>query len=170
MSTRSYSPRALAPVLRVNLAILAVAFMLAWGAILNGFPMIFPDTGVYLAIAYGHIYAIDRSSFYGFMLKPLLMWSAGSIGLWLAIAAQCLLMSGLVWVVARQVIPSLGTRVFLIIGAALAGLSSLPWHTGQLMPDALTGATVLLAWLAASRDPSAPGALALWVAAGAVME
>lgn len=141
--------------------------MLSWGALLNGFPMIFPDTGAYLAIAFGREYAIDRSSFYGLMLKPLVGLGSGSAGLWCAVVAQCIVASVIIWLVARQVVPTLRVRAYLAVGAALALFSSLPWHVGQLMPDALTGATVLLAWLAASRDPTAPGSLALWLAAGA---
>ncbi|MGH6782357.1 MAG: hypothetical protein ACREB5_09655, partial [Sphingomonadaceae bacterium] len=41
-------------------------------------------------------------------------------------------------------------------------VTALPWHAGQVMPDAFTGAVVLLAWAAASRAPGADGTLLLW--------
>lgn len=129
----------------------------------NGFPLIFPDSGTYLGIGFGHEYAIDRSSFYGFFLKPFVTLIPTLAGLWLAIAVQCLLLAALLWPIARLLA---GTAERAAAGLALTlAATSLGWHAAQFMPDAFTGATILLGWLCARRDPGADGAPLLWLAA-----
>lgn len=165
-----------------GLAVGAVALLLLLPAIVNGFPLIFPDSATYLGIALGPDYAIDRSSFYGLALKPLVNVLPGVAGLWLAVAVQAIAIS-VTLVVAANVLgggpnrPSRETRnrgqarrsplLWLCIAATVL-LTSLPWHAGQLMPDAFTGALVLLAILAATRDPTASGVPLLWLAAAAL--
>lgn len=137
-------------------------------ALYNGFPLIFPDSGTYLSIAFGQEYAIDRSSIYGFFLKPIVMLVPGVAGLWGALVFQCLLLAALLMGVVRVIFapsrPS-PTTLAAILLATLLG-TSLAWHAAQFMPDAFTGATVLLAWLAARRDPGAPGSPLLWLGSG----
>ena len=58
-------------------AIALLGLLLLLPAIHNGFPLIFPDSGTYLAIGSGPEYALDRSSFYGFLLKPFLALAPG---------------------------------------------------------------------------------------------
>lgn len=142
-----------------------VAAVLGWAAISNGFPLIFPDSGTYLGIAMGHEYALDRSSAYGLFLKPFVNIAGGMAGLWIALAAQLLSVAGVLIMTARNLVPGAGPLPLFggIIAAAL--FTSLPWHAGQFMPDAFTGPVLLLGWLAASRDPRAPGAALLWLAA-----
>ncbi len=133
---------------------------LLWAALWNGFPLVFPDSGTYLGIAIGQAYAVDRSSFYGLLLKPMLVAVDGLAGLWLAILVQAAAVAATIWLVGRTLVPG---RVLWLVPALL--LTSAPFHAGQFMPDALTGGVVLLAWAAASRDPAESGAPILWLAA-----
>lgn len=151
------------PVRSDALAIAALALVLLLPAIANGFPLVFPDSGTYLGIAFGREYAIDRSSFYGFFLKPWIALSSGSIGLWIAIIVQAALVAACLWAAARAL--RLHATKALAVVAAAAALTSLPWHAGQFMPDAFTGVVLLTAWLASTRDPADDGALLLWLAA-----
>lgn len=153
------------PALRVFPAIALLAFILLLPAIHNGFPLIFPDSGTYLAIAFGPEYAIDRSSHYGFLLKPLVALAPGVIGLWIALVVQVLAAALVLWAAAGALRPggSPWRRLAWIAPAAL--LTALPWHVGQFMPDAFTGLLVLLVWLAASRPPRSHGTPLLWTAA-----
>ena len=107
---------------------------MSWGALFNGFPLIFPDTGTYLAIAFGHEYAIDRSSFYGFLLKPVVGLGAGATGLWLAVSAQCLAIGAVIWCAARHVMPDLRAAHVLGFALLLAALTSLPCMLANSCP------------------------------------
>lgn len=144
--------------------IIVLAGALLLPAVINGFPLIFPDTGTYLAIALGHDYAADRSSFYGFFLKLLTSWIPGTAGLWAAVAVQSLLVAMVVTAVAKRVAPARERLVLL----AAALLTPVAFHVAQLMPDAFTGIAVLLAWLAARRDISRNGTILLWLAVSGV--
>lgn len=145
------------------MAIALLAMGLLTPALFNRFPLIFPDSGTYLGIACGHEYAIDRSSVYGFFLKPFVTIAPGLTGLWLAVVAQALLLAALLWPVARLI--SGGARAAAVVLFVTLIVTSLGWHGAQFMPDAFTGATVLLGWLAVRRDPGAPGGPLLWLAA-----
>jgi len=147
------------------LGVAALAIMLMWPAVWNGFPLIFPDSGVYFGIIYGHDFAIDRSSFYGLLLKPVISLLPSVAGLWFGIFVQCLAVAAAVWGTARCLIPKLSPMYALPFLAVFALATSVAWHAGQYMPDAFTGPLVLVVWLAALRDPSADGAAALWLAA-----
>ena len=143
----------------------ALACMLMWAAVWNGFPLIFPDSGVYFGIMYGHDFALDRSSFYGLLLKPIVSLLPTFAGLWLGIFVQGLIAAAALWAVTRRLVdkPSPLRALPLFILFVLA--TSVAWHTGQYMADAFTGPLVLVAWLAALRNPTDDGAPALWLAA-----
>lgn len=149
------------------------AFLLCAGALLapalyNRFPLLFPDSDAYFEVAYGHQWTLDRSGFYGLFLKPLVMPSSGSLGLWLAIAAQAAIVTAIMIATIRSLRPGASAALSASLVLATALITSLSWHTAQLMPDAFTGALVLLAWLVASRDADAPGSPLLWLCTGAL--
>ena len=133
-------------------------------AVYNGFPLIFPDTGAYLSVSYADKWTLDRAGFYGLLFKPILMPTKPVAGLWLVLALQVALISAILQVTVRLVAPSASPVLASILIAITALLTALPWHSAQLMPDAFTGPLVLLVWLAASRDPSAPGSPSIWLA------
>ena len=148
--------------------IVASAAILLVPALYNGFPLLFPDTDTYLKVAYGQQWTLDRSGFYGFWLKPIVTPMSGTAGLWTAVFVQASLIAGILALVARRLVPSLTPLQCLGLIGAVALLTSLAWHAGQLMPDAFTGPLILLTWLVASRDIDAPGTPLLWLAAGAL--
>lgn len=141
-------------------AVPVLALLLLWAAAWNRFPLVFPDSGTYLGIAFGPQYAVDRSSFYGLLLKPFVALAPGAAGLWIALGAQAALVAAALMIAGRALAP--GRALWLL---PMLLLTSLPFHAGQFMPDALTGPVVLFAWAAASRDPGEDGAVALWAAA-----
>jgi hypothetical protein len=98
-------------------------------ALLNGFPLVFADTGGYLARPFERTLALGRSAFYGLFL------AAGiPFDFWPNILLQAVLT---VWLI-RIVLREMGRAewgAFVLIIVALAVLTSLPWYAGQLMPD-----------------------------------
>lgn len=145
------------------LAIAIATPILCWPAVANGFPLIFPDTGPYLGPAYANAWPFDRSGFYGIAIAPPLKLVDGVAGLWLAMLLQVAAVAAVLVFSLRKL--GIGLLPQLAIIAVVATLTSLPWHSAQLAPDALTGIVVLLTWLAVSRDPRAPGSPLLWFAA-----
>jgi hypothetical protein len=119
------------------MAVLAVAI---W----NGFPVVFPDTGGYLARPFDGTLAMGRSTFYGLLLAaaiPLQFWPViilqGALCLWLILLTLRVLGHG------NR--PVLALSLVLMLCVA----SSLPWYADQLMPDILLAAAVLALYLLA---------------------
>ena len=148
-------------------AVAASAFALLLPAIYNGLPLIFPDTSAYLGVSYGNRWTVDRSAFYGLFLKPLLLPTDSVTGLWLAIALQCAIIAIVLLFAVRRLLPNAAPGAALAVVLATAAATSLPWHSAQLMPDAVAGILVLLTWLAASRDLARRGSPLLWLAVAA---
>lgn len=137
-------------------------------AIYNRFPLLFPDSDAYFEVAYGHQWTLDRSGFYGLFLKPFVMPWTGATGIWVAIAAEAAIVTVILFATVRRLAPKISPWSCAALILLTALLSSLPWHTAQIMPDAFTGALIMLIWFAASRDPGKQGSALLWLAVGAL--
>ena len=150
------------------LGVIAVACALAIPAIYNRFPLTFPDTSVYLQVAFNDAWALDRSGYYGLAFRPLVLLFPAVTALWVSLALQLCLISACLLLLVKRVIPEapLATRVSLIVG--VAAVSTLPWHAAQLMPDAFAGPLVIVTWMAASRDTQLSGTPFLWFVAAAM--
>jgi hypothetical protein len=146
------------------LALAAMLLALMAPALWNGFPLIFSDTGGYLARPFEHTLSIGRSAFYGAFLAAGLPFD-----FWPNVAIQAALCVWLIMLTLR--VSGLGHRPLLTLAvvAGLAVLSSLPWFASQLMPDILLPLAVLgLAVLAFHGDALRRGeraGLAILVAA-----
>lgn len=146
-----------------TLAVAALILLaLVWPAIWNGLPHFFPDTGGYLFVAWGNFWLVDRSSFYGAFLRPLMAWN-GLSGLWLGLVPQLLATLLVLFATAKRLEARNWQWVLPIILVITTG----PFHASQLMPDAYAVVVLLLGWLCASRDPHAAGSPLLWLAAAA---
>ncbi len=119
---------------------------LIWPAFHNGFPLVFYDTGGYLARPFERTLEIGRSVLYGAFL------ALGSpLDFWPNIVAQAALAAWLVLLALRS--HGFGHRpiLALFVTLTLAFLTSLPWHAAQLMPDILVPEAVLALYLIAFR-------------------
>lgn len=109
--------------------LLSIALLLA-PAFWNGFPLIFADTGGYLARPFERTLEFGRSALYGTFLAAGIPFDFWPIVLVQAAAA--------VWVLALTLRSQVAERrpAWLVLSVlALALLTSLPWYAGQLMPD-----------------------------------
>jgi hypothetical protein len=122
------------------------AFALLAPALFNGFPLVFADTGGYLARPFERTLEIGRSALYGaFMAAGL------PLHFWPAVLAQAALT---VWLIALTLRShGLGGRpgLVLLMVLALALLTGLPWYVGQLIPDIFVPLAVLALYLLAFR-------------------
>jgi hypothetical protein len=144
--------RHLAPPLRCALsfaAILLGASLLAWPAWLNGYPLVFIDSVSYLGQTLFPEWPWDKSPAYGAFLHAFHWgWS-----LWAALAGQVLVVSHLLWVAQRAARGGVSPATHLLLCAAMAGLTTLPWFAATLMPDVFAGvAPMCLLLLGLARD------------------
>lgn len=130
---------------RTALAILGGALLLLWPAVLNGYPLVFIDTVSFLAQTVIPRMAWDKPWIYG----PLLHLGHWQLSLWGAALLQACVLSWLLWLVQRVVLPPGPAGRHLLLMAAMAALTALPWFAAMLMPDVFAGAVVLTLWLLA---------------------
>jgi hypothetical protein len=136
-------------VIRAALAILAAAALLVWPAFLNGYPLVFIDTVSYLAQTIVPEMPWDKAPAYG----PFLHAFHWRVTLWAPLAAQGLLLSWLLWLTQRAVRGRVTPAAHLLLCAAMALLTALPWFTATLMPDVLSGVAALAVFLLGCARP-----------------
>lgn len=128
--------------MRTLLTVAAGALMLAWPALLNGYPLVFSDTGAFLIQAALPTEVFDKPWAYA----PLLLALDGRTSLWLPLAAQALVTSHLLWLTGK----ALGRPrawAHLLLCLLLAAGTAAPWVTSLLMPDVFAALTVLATFL-----------------------
>jgi hypothetical protein len=113
--------------------------LLLWPALLNGYPIVFSDTGTYLSQAI-HLYVgWDRPAFYSLFMVAL-HWTLST---WPVVLAQAF---AAVWMLDRvrqvffPVLPRAALPLFFLVLALATGL---PWLISRLMPDLFTPLLVL---------------------------
>jgi hypothetical protein len=117
-------------------------------ALYNQFPLTYPDAGSYLenAVAIAHWRApwfFYRPLVYGSLLVPF----STPQTIWLIPLAQGFLAALVVDLTLRAAAVPLSTWGFLVLFAGLSAFTSLPWISGQIMPDVFTGVTILLCFV-----------------------
>ncbi|WP_338139301.1 hypothetical protein, partial [Roseomonas mucosa] len=130
------------PRLPVPAAILAGTLLLTWPAFLNGYPILFSDTGAFLHQTLGPLMIWDKPWIYG----PLLHLFHQRQSLWPPLLAQGLMLSWLLWLTARALALRVATP--LLAACALLLLTNAIGHgRWSLSPY---GSTFLLARLVAN--------------------
>jgi hypothetical protein len=129
--------------MRAAASILAGAALLLWPALLNGYPLVFSDTGGFLHQTLGPLMLWDKPWVYG----PLLHLFHWRVSLWLPLVAQGLVVSHLLWLVQRTLcgVAKPGRHLALCLAAAL--LTGAPFTVAMLMPDVFAPVVVLALFL-----------------------
>jgi hypothetical protein len=124
------------------LASAAMLLALMAPALWNGFPLIYPDTGGYLDRPILGTLGMGRSALYG-----LFLYTGVPFSFWPNVVFQSTLTIWLIVLTMRT--HDLGGRPWLALGivAMLTVCTSLPWFSGQLMPDILFPTAVLALYL-----------------------
>jgi hypothetical protein len=114
----------------------------------NGFPLTYSDTGSYLDNAADLLrlkapWFFFRPLTYGVFLVPF----ATPVTLWLLPLVQGLMVVAVVLWTMRTAKVMLSLGAWLAVFAVLCTASSLPWFTGQIMPDVFTSVVILLSFV-----------------------
>lgn len=125
----------------VGLALLTVIFLAV--ALWNGFPLVFYDTGGYLAEGLQGAFLAERSPVYSLLL----FLTGGAFSLWPIVVLQSLMTALLIGETARAEHSDLSLRGLVAIGVVLMLTTGLGWYTGQVEPDCMTAMVVLGVYL-----------------------
>ncbi|MGH7153071.1 MAG: hypothetical protein ACREF3_04005 [Acetobacteraceae bacterium] len=115
------------------------AALLLWPAAMNGYPLVFSDTGTYLSQAIQHYLGWDRPAFYSIFMLPLHM----TVTTWPVVVVQALLAAHMMHLVRRVLRPDLPAVWLLPLAAIIAVATALPMFASELMPDLFTSLMVL---------------------------
>ncbi len=126
------------------LAVCGGAVLLVWPALLNGYPLVFSDTGPLLEMGLEPSMGWDKPWIYG----PLLVLFHWRTTLWLPLAAQGLMVSWVLWL-SQMVVGVARARLHLAVCAVLAVGSAAPWFTSLLLPDFFAPVAVLCLFILA---------------------
>lgn len=127
--------------LALGVAILTGLFLAI--ALWNGFPLVFYDTGGYLAEGLEGVFLAERSPVYSLLLRVM----GAGYSLWPVVILQAGLTAWLIAETARIEVPGLSLKGLTGIGLALMLMTGIGWYTGQVEPDCMTALVVLGAYL-----------------------
>src|SRR5215212_6165064 len=118
----------------------ASSVMLSWVAIFNGSPLVFPDTITYATAALQREMPGMFSVYYSIFILPLHQ----GLTFWPVVFVQGAILGHLIYLVTRCVLDERVSKLAtLLIVPALCLFSSLPWISGQVMPDVFSSVLVL---------------------------
>jgi hypothetical protein len=131
------------------LALLGGGLLLVWPAFLNGYPLVFSDTGAFLHQTLGPLVIWDKPHVYG----PLLHAFHWRLSLWGPLLAQGAMLSWLLWLLQRSLRGRATPWLHLLACAGIAALTTAPFTAALLMPDIFAPAVLLaLLLLAFARE------------------
>lgn len=138
-------PQATRSVARTDIAstvafVVAASVMLSWVALFNHAPLVFSDTITYATAALRHEIPGFFSVYYGILILPLHQ----GISLWPVVFVQGAILGHLLHLIIRCVSDGIieKSQTLLII-SGLCLFSSLPWITGEILPDVFAPVVLL---------------------------
>ncbi len=120
-------------------AIILAGLIFSWVAVYNGYPLVFHDSAEYIRLALEFSTRWNGTPFYSVFMAPF----HATVTLWPVVFAQGIIIAHLIYLVIRCAAGTVGPGRFAVTIVALALFSSLPWFSGQLMPDLFTPVVVL---------------------------
>lgn len=137
--------------------------LLVWPAFLNGYPLVFSDTGAFLHQTApppsGPLVIWDKPHVYG----PLLHAFHWRLSLWGPLLAQGAMLSWLLWLAQRVLRGRAGAMLHLVACAATAALTTAPFTAALLMPDVFAPAVLLALLLLGFGRDSLGGREVAWL-------
>lgn len=127
--------------LLLGLAFLTLLFLAV--ALWNRFPLVFYDTGGYLAEGLERAFLPERSPVYSLLL----LVAGGAFSLWPVVILQAAMTAYLIALTARAEVKGLSLGALIAAGAILMLATGIGWYVGQVEPDCMTALVVLGAYL-----------------------
>ena len=131
------------PQKRKRLCLGGAVLLTSAGAIYNGYPLVFSDSGTYLDSSFGLKVPLAHPAFYGVFL----LLTHLTITLWPVVIAQGAIAATLIYALLEIYCPDRSDVYLLTITLILAALTPLVWFAGQIMPDAFASVLVLSLFL-----------------------
>ncbi|WP_428395708.1 hypothetical protein [Lichenicoccus sp.] len=120
--------------------LIACIALLLWPALLNGYPLVFADSGTYLSQAIRHYLGWDRPAVYSVFLL-ITHWKLTN---WSSVVVQAMMVLYGLDLLRRSFTPDVPRWLLLPMIAAFCLVTPLPWFVGQLMPDLFTSLLTLV--------------------------
>jgi hypothetical protein len=118
-------------------------FVFSAAALLNGYPLLYPDSGTYLRSAIELHFPWDRPVFYSIFATLLDL----KLSLWPIVVGQSLMTVFIIDRTIATAAPAAGPWYSISFMFLLGTLTSLPWFTGQVMPDLFAPLLILALYL-----------------------
>ena len=133
---------------RATFIVLAMAALLMLPAFWNGYPLLYYDTMDYVVMPFTWRMPVYRTGGYGVFA------AIGREGgtLWAVIAAQCLIVSYVLYEARRIFVPALRGLGATLLFAGILLLTAAPWVSSEVMPDVFTTPAVLLTLMLIQRE------------------
>lgn len=122
------------------ISVLIATPLLLWPAVVNGYPLLFGDTGVYIRDGIDHHVSWPRPMFYGLFMLPLHLMRT----VWPVVVAQAVIAATVLLVTMRGFLPRAHSLTLIPVVLVLSIGTSLPWFVSQLMPDLFAGLMILM--------------------------
>lgn len=117
---------------------------LLWIAILNGYPILFYDSGIYLENALDRFSPVNPKPLgYGWFLYL----SSLNLSPWLTATIQATLVAAIIAIFTRRIVSTHLATTYLITIGVVSFLTSAPYFVGQVMPDFFSGVLPILVYL-----------------------
>jgi hypothetical protein len=124
-------------------SVLLGALLLTWPALLNRYPILYPDSITYLADGRPVARALFHHEFAGYYGMRSLIYSLviqpfhQNVTPWPVVALQAFLAAYVLWLVVRSILSRQVVSRYLLLVALLSLFTSLSWYASLVMPDIL---------------------------------
>lgn len=119
---------------------------LLWPALDNGYPLVYPDTGTYIASGFDNVVPVDRPIMYALFVRHISM----AFSLWLVVIAQAIICTLVLLIIVKHFLRTAHYFIYTcVIIALLSVTTGISYYISQVMPDflssmALAGLALLL--------------------------
>lgn len=131
------------PNFRHFINIISGTFVLMLISFYNGYPLVYSDTGTYIASGFDLFVPNDRPIFYGLFIKVFSLKTS----LWFVVIVQNLLTSYIIYEVFKMFFQKYLAVIFLTSLAILNLLTGIGWYSNQIMADLFIPIAILAAFI-----------------------